>query len=399
MLRRPFHLIPAFCSAGACIAVATWIASRLATDRWIATQLLFWIPSSVYLVPAALLAILGVRPFRRWGRAPAPPMPRRTATVPAKVSLLLALFALAWIPLGEWRLHRVVFPATPPPPASSLRIVHWNLSSIDESFRPEQLVVLGGEGGADAFFLTTLVDSQRLSTAAALLGPDFTLHRLGTFALISRINILSLDLASLGIPDPGTLAEEAITGEPTAPHRGPYANPLVQRLYNRTARLLGVRPRSIGRPDPGVVVRLRLDATASLGRPLSVWFIDLPSSPLAPRYALAKAAAARLELLRLQSDAPPDVLIGDFNIPRGSASLGVLTAAVGGMTNAFDQAGHGPMASWPRERPLWLIDNLFTAPTVRVARYTVVDPGVSEHRAQSAVLTSAPMKGPPPRAP
>lgn len=44
----------------------------------------------------------------------------------------------------------------------------------------------------------------------------------------------------------------------------------------------------------------------------------------------------------------PDLIIGDFNIPRGSASLDAITH---GKPNAFDQCGFRPTASWPCKWP------------------------------------------------
>ena len=75
----------------------------------------------------------------------------------------------------------------------------------------------------------------------------------------------------------------------------------------------------------------------------------------------------------------PDIVVGDFNIPRSAGSLKALGR---GYPSAFDQAGRGYMASYPRVRPIFHIDQTFVAPGLRVFDYRLPDIGAGAHRAQ-----------------
>jgi endonuclease/exonuclease/phosphatase family metal-dependent hydrolase len=84
---------------------------------------------------------------------------------------------------------------------------------------------------------------------------------------------------------------------------------------------------------------------------------------------------------------PPDLIVGDFNIPRGSASLRNLTAD---FVNAYSQGGFGPSGTWPRRWPLVHIDQAFVGSSLRAARYRVIDPGAGGHRMQIIDLRARP---------
>ena len=160
-------------------------------------------------------------------------------------------------------------------------------------------------------------------------------------------------------------------------------------------------PRRRGWVDPGRAMFIEFDTTASLGRRTVFWIVDLPSDPKLPRWKLCTDAAA---IIRSSSGSivvedaqgrhteasegkgfpKPDVVLGDFNTPRGSASLSLLTP---GMRNAYDEAGAGYSATWPRYGyrtpiPLLQLDQIFIGGGVRAARYEVVDPGFGYHQMQ-----------------
>ena len=103
-----------------------------------------------------------------------------------------------------------------------------------------------------------------------------------------------------------------------------------------------------GRLDRGVVCRamyVELDTTAKLGRTTVVWVVDLPSDWRISRRAIAANAAAAIAAWSGQEtihhghkskdirDAgpgfpAPDLVLGDFNIPRGSDSLRLLVGNI-----------------------------------------------------------------------
>ena len=151
--------------------------------------------------------------------------------------------------------------------------------------------------------------------------------------------------------------------------------------------------------DPGRALFLELDAREHLGRNIVVWVLDMPSEPRLSRWVMSKEAReaiARWEGpvvgsagVRGTGKFPePDIVVGDFNIVRGAASLSVLLP---GMRNAFDMAGAGYAGTWPRHGyrtpiPLVHIDQMFVRSgpggPVRAARYEVVDPTFGYHKMQ-----------------
>ena len=156
------------------------------------------------------------------------------------------------------------------------------------------------------------------------------------------------------------------------------------------------------RPDPGWAAWFEVE---SAGGPLVIWAIDLPSDPERARMSLAEHAgraiagwtgSARDErgaVVPMAAGAvgfpAPDLIVGDFNIPRGSASLGAFLRAAGapGMHNAFDLGGVGWQRTWPRETPVWAIDQCFVGERVGVRSHEVFDPGVGGHRAIVVTIT------------
>jgi len=124
------------------------------------------------------------------------------------------------------------------------------------------------------------------------------------------------------------------------------------------------------------VVVYRVDATATVGRVVTIWVIDLPSDPRRPRHAIARRARRILDTVT--SD-PPDLVVGDFNMTRGSVSL---ARVFPDLSHAFDEAGHGYGASFHRGLPLYHIDHALLADTVHAVDYELVDIGVGRHLVQ-----------------
>lgn len=154
--------------------------------------------------------------------------------------------------------------------------------------------------------------------------------------------------------------------------------------------------------DTGRIVFVEFDLTPPARERLGidtlvVWVVDLPSDPSMRRVEVMQAAATAVSTWSGPAVAPdnlgrwrqaplaegeqgfpePDLIIGDFNTPRGSRSLGALVADA---RSTHDQAGLGPGGTWMRRLPLWAIDQAFTGRRVRAVRSRVIDPGLSEHR-------------------
>lgn len=333
-----------------------WAASRAITDRFEWSQWLWWIPSPIYL--AAIAALI----------APALILAPRRAARPLGLAAIGALTAgLAHLLILDWRLPSRHDAHLGPP----LRILFWNPS-------------LPRGGGIADRILTAQAD------IAIIANPPLR---------DDGLSISDLDTAM------GEGASVIATGNAVIATRFP-----VHRWGGTTLGLRGRVPR-IGHTgdgpdhwiDPGHASFVEFDTTGPLGRPIVVWIIDLPSDPALPRAEITRTAAARTaafdgptwtraegdRFLREDRDPgfpPPDLIIGDFNIPRGSWSLRAITA---GLDDAYTRAGRGPMGTWPRANPIHHLDQAFISANWNVARYHALDPGIGLHR--MIVLEITPM--------
>lgn len=139
--------------------------------------------------------------------------------------------------------------------------------------------------------------------------------------------------------------------------------------------LLEARP--VMAADGISIAMARIDTTEALGRPLAILMVDLPSDPTRSRTAIA----ARVRRVLADPDLPPlDLVVGDFNMTRGSASIRAMFPA---FRHAYDDAGHGYGATFRRgDWPLYHIDHVLVAQGWRANRYDVIDPHVGWHAAQ-----------------
>jgi endonuclease/exonuclease/phosphatase family metal-dependent hydrolase len=146
--------------------------------------------------------------------------------------------------------------------------------------------------------------------------------------------------------------------------------------------VLEARPLVAG--DGITIAVFRLDATGELGRPLTLLAVDLPSDPKRPRYEIALTAR---RLLASAAAPPPDIVVGDFNMTRGSAALKALFPR---LAHAFDQAGRGYGATFRRGFPLYHLDHTLLADTVTATDYALVDLELGRHLAQRVELAPGP---------
>jgi hypothetical protein len=120
--------------------------------------------------------------------------------------------------------------------------------------------------------------------------------------------------------------------------------------------------------------------------PLSLVLVDVASSPLLPRARPLGALRRALQDL----DPPPDLVLGDFNTPAGSATL---EEALAGLPDAYDLAGVGLGETWPVPLPLLRLDQVRARPDLDLLRYDT-GAGWSDHRWQRVVLARAPGRSP-----
>lgn len=143
-----------------------------------------------------------------------------------------------------------------------------------------------------------------------------------------------------------------------------------------------IEARPVVQGDDGFATLFRFQSAAT--GDTSVLAVDLPSNPFRPRFAALSRFAAQV---RAAVDLGTiDLIVGDFNCTRGSASV---QAAFPGFVDAWSVAGQGWGATWPRETPLLHIDLALASARVRVERCEVHDPGLGHHRL-SALTCSRP---------
>ena len=312
--------------AGVALALL-WLVGRLVTDRSYVTQYVWWVPTLWMAAAVAAVGLLGlVAGLRARGGG-------------WRVKALAAAACMtAWMLAAEWRL---VMPADTSTPAWSA--LSWNATDAGEDTIRARLVELSPD-------LAAVVNAPWGANFRDLL-PEFpvVIHS-GAFLMASKHSVARWATADLLIP--------------AMEHGVPYGG------------------------------RAMFAEVVVAGAPRVVWVVDMPSDPRLSRKAMVVAARARLEQwtgpVYVRHDSGwrseplttpgfplPDVVMGDFNSPRGSASAAMLAA---GLTDAFTQAGHGDPASWPRERPWWALDQVFLRPPLSAVRYDSIDPGEGDHR-------------------
>ncbi len=348
---------------GSLLVIGAWALGRTLTDRVVVLEPLAWIPAVLAIPLATLLALLGGNPFRR-KRAPR----RRVAQ---RVLLLVCALAFVFVALADWRLHRLGRPAVPP---ESFTLAHWNMTAPSAQAWPLFLDAIP-DPPPDVLCLSNSLPGKRITELLERLGPEYQGAFSYRFAVVSRFPVVESRGFSLRIPHPSrggtppdasTAARNAITG----------ARDVDEERFH----------------DPGWLLCATLDTTGVIGRETVVWLIDLPSDLRWPRSRLSELVRSRLDEI-LNADDParrvplPDIIVGDFNIPRASASLARITS-VGGrdFRHAHDDAGRGPDATWPRAFPLYHIDHVYVGPSLRAVRYHVTDPGRSMHAMQHATV-------------
>jgi hypothetical protein len=210
-----------------------------------------------------------------------------------------------------------------------LRIAHWNSTSILSAQLPQAAGVLA-ELDADLVVLTNPSRIHRLDATRALVADGGIILRPQPFAVISRLPVLEV--------------RSAVSS---------------QQMH---------------------VVVLRVDAGETLGRELTLWLVDLPSDPEQSRMKTARQVRAWID----RSNLPPaDIIVGDFNMTRGSAALKTIAPD---HRHAFDVAGVGYGATYPRQQAWLHIDHMLIADDIDAASYCIRDPGLGTHRLQIVTI-------------
>ena len=302
-----------------------WLAGAIWSDGALWSQWLHWIPSLAVmagLMGGLVASSLRMVILRRSRRR------RRTSAIVWLAPLAGVFIVFAAVEHRLWRM-------TPEKPDQAFTIAHWTADPAngDTAWRPalERLADLGAD--------LTIIGDTFISRRSQLLDPLVEANewtwRIGPFVAATDLPVL--------------------------------------------------RHRYLVATDGIWIVRLELDAKASLGRPLAIDLVDLPSELTRPR---AEIAADVRRLLGEADVDPPDLVIGDFNMTRGSASL---REAFPGMGHGFSSGGHGYAATFHRDWPLPLyhIDHVLMSRDFTCPRYDIIDFGIGRHLVQRAWIEGA----------
>ena len=341
ILRRLVRCVAAACVVGAWVVVAAWVLGRVVNDRWTWSQFLFWIPTLAAIVSACALTMVAVIL-----RSVAPPRKQRRSRT-LRFGTLAILLALLGVTTYFTVIECRVFASTPDATLQrDVRVLFWNPSSwvrqgIVEAlmpFAPDVAIIANAPAGVR---WRRLIEADHAERNVVFVG---------RFHVVSCWPVVRRGGTTLGL-----------AGRVPHPRRHKPDMPKFAQ-------------------DPGWAVFIEFDTPRG---PLVVWVIDLPSDVTMSRRDIARDARAAIEAWRDEDGRgfpPPDVIVGDFNMTRGSHSLRALVGDPKLVRDAYVQAGRGYAATWPRIGPILHIDHAFTAVPWRAIRYTVANPGTGTHR-------------------
>lgn len=372
------RLASAVPAAGALGLLGAWTLGEILSDRFWWSQFLEWIPTVLLLPSAGLLLVLGevarrlmhrTRPGERTNTRLA-----RSITIGASAwAVILVYFIFA--ELGGLRMIGVG--RSIPPGVTPTRVLFWNSGGEDLLEWTHNII----DAHPALCVMTSLDHLDKLPPLAESMSKDpandpvwvFTHDR---FTILSRARLLRVGYTQLDIS------------------RGAGLDPREQgpnRYY-----------------DPGRAMFFEVDSSlvggASGGKPIVIWVVDLPSDLSLPKALITEQAASAIAAFRgpvmkmtadgrwtddpaerIEGFPPPDMIVGDFNIPRGSRSMRQITRVGGAggvrLEHAWNQGGHGYTATYPRQRPLWAIDHIFLAPHLRAVDFESFSVGTGTHRA------------------
>ncbi|MFK7759605.1 MAG: hypothetical protein AB8C13_06635 [Phycisphaerales bacterium] len=341
-----------------CGVCVLYVLSRVVTDRVEWMQLVWWVPVAWWLIGIwgmwVLSWVLG-RIAKRSLRA------RKVRGVAGQITavrvmVVMAVLITAQIVVGVQRWHRGVLggDGIDARDTDSLRFVHWNIgaSGFDLELGISRLIAMD----ADVYLLSnSRWDGQRRGLIEGLTveargdgaeertGGDtgYRAVTIGSVIVVSRMDVERVSLSYLEA-DPNSGGGRQSTG------------------------------------DRGWVCRVKFDEDD-----LVVWLVDLPSQPSAWRMGTIGRAVDAIESRRsgiqvyervasgddgeavvrnrvrsMEDDGSldrPGLVIGDFNTPRGSASIGLFDVfdAGSGFEDSFGERGYGRGRSWVPVRLKW----------------------------------------------
>lgn len=310
------------------VVVMGFVVSRVVTDRFGWSQWVWWVPAMWWLVGVwvAWLAswVMGWQSIRRGGR-------RGKGVAARRVLMMGCLGVSVSVLFGIQRWHRVIGSQagiqeerTIGQQRVELRVVHWNIAA--------------GDVGVGAFVgMVDRIDADVILIANARWDGQRDVIRGG---LVSAV---------IGETESEEWKGSLSLGRALVVSKFPVSASMVYLGLQNEEGAEGVR--ATGRF--GWVAVMTVHRDQEHGGDVVVWLVDLPSEPTALRretfgMVVEKVSARLAGTMKAEGVARPGLIIGDFNTPRGSGSIGVFDVfeAGDGFEDAFAQAGFGPGRSW-----------------------------------------------------
>ncbi len=387
--RRVLPMCAKACALLGLVILGLWITGRVLTDQYRWSQYLWWVPA-IWVLGSAWVALVLSAIFALFAR-------RLGGIFLRPVLLLACIGSTAYVFFGVWHMHRALFPTSVP--SDAIRVVHWNQSSkkVDQA-------------GFAQFVLDQEVDIVLVSNSTWGKEKQTLLDHLSPMAPDEKRRWVNYSFK--GFVDP---AHFRIEGDVFIASKYPLVRTGMVKINTPTKQESPVRPGS----SHGWVLFAEFDLgePGAPAEPFIVWLVDLPSNPLAWRQDIMQSVSQTInswdgtssimgrhvwETIETNDAFPdPDLIIGDFNTLRGSASLDLLAP---GMTDSFEAVGYGRGRSWmpsaqnkyfrqPFKLADWHIDLALVGSRWKPAGYQIKDTrqwGWTEHRMQIVDLIKTP---------
>ena len=378
--RRVFPLLAKVSALIGILILGLWITGRVLTDEHHWSQYVYWLPPIV-MVGVAWLMLIASTIFAFFAR-------RLGGLVLRPILLVLSIGCTLHLVFGVWHAHRFLTTSSTKSPGS-IRVLHWNHGG--KSIDPEEWGARIRELDTD---IVLFANPEWGEERQALLD-QFTYY-----APDERVRWVNYSYRVNANP-----AHFRVEGHTVIASRFPMTRTGKVQFgdYQRNQ----VMNQSGSGSGWVMFAEFDLDPEQSNDKPLVVWFVDLPSDPAAWKMDEMRDARTAIDNWKgngwnmgrhvweqYQSENAsfpnPDLVIGDFNTPRGSASLDLIAP---GYTDAFTQAGFGRARSFHIKTGTGFqrvldplidlhIDLALLAPHHRVRGYTLLDPGELNHSPQ-----------------
>jgi hypothetical protein len=362
------------------LMLGAWITGRVLTDEHHWSQYVYWLPPIVMIGGAWAMLVLSAI-FAAMAR-------RLGGLLLRPVLLLLAIGCTIHLVFGVWHLHRAIFHDRTKSPGA-VRVIHQNFA--------------GKEGHAPSFGeQARALDADIVLLANVQWGEarQEVLEQFAYFAPDERVRWVNYSYRLHANP-----AHYRVEGDALIASRYPMTRTGMVSFGSRQRQQ--VLSHSSSGKGWAMFAEFDLDPERTDDAPFVAWFVDLPSNPTAWKMESMREVRREIDAWKCtgwamgrhvweqrtfenESFPTPDLIIGDFNTPRGSASIDQIAP---GYADAFKAAGYGRGRSFVIKDGSWSenlmfrvldmhIDLAMTRPGIRVERYELIGEPIADHAMQ-----------------